>query len=121
MPFGGQGPLYCCLPKLFVPCTPGALFSSIRLVMGIFHITQWVNMPLGASGSSRIKARHLAVSGIVPMCKAGLISFPSQVYCEGIRPPSVKAGLVMVNFETTVTGSVAIIFLIKRQNNHAMQ
>jgi hypothetical protein len=85
------------LPKSFVPCTPfGALPSAIELVGGgMFQTSQWVNNPLGASGSSAIKTRLFAFEGTPVICKGGLVSDPSHVNFDGILPPSWKAELVI--------------------------
>jgi hypothetical protein len=51
-------------------------------------------MPLGASGSSIISATLFVPSGAPLQAKGGEIPIPSQVYPEGIRPPSWNTGLV---------------------------
>jgi hypothetical protein len=49
---------------------------------------QCVNNPLGASGSSTIRARLFAPEGTSAICKAGLVSTPSHVNFDGISVPS---------------------------------
>jgi len=68
-------------------------------------------MPFVASGSSIINARHCVLSGKVPISKGGLIFSPSQVYFEGMGPPSVKASLVTVN---CVIVCVAITLILRK-------
>src|SRR5882724_11242366 len=61
----------------------------------MFQISQLVNNPLGASGSSAIKTRLFASEGTSVICKGGLVSDPSHVNFDGIFPPSWKAELVI--------------------------
>src|SRR4051812_34960688 len=74
----------------------------------IFHATQWVKVPWGASGSSTINTRLLALAGIILTDKGGLIFFPSQVYCTGIVSLFLKAGLVTIKVAV-----VAGVFIIR--------
>src|SRR6266508_6113968 len=61
---------------------------------GMFQTSQWVNTPLGASGSSATKTRLFAPEGTSAICKGGLVSPPSHVNFDGMFPPSCKAELV---------------------------
>lgn len=66
----------------------------IVVVAEMFHISQCINEPLGASGSCIIRARLCAILGISLMLSGGLIFAPWQVNCFGICPFGLKAGLV---------------------------
>src|ERR1700704_5414041 len=97
MPGGGHGPLYLVFPKSFTPCTAsdGGLFATISVRSGTtFHISQWVKLPAGASGSSTINTRLLASLGAPSIFNVGLMSLPSQVKRSGMFPPSLKSGLL---------------------------
>jgi hypothetical protein len=76
--------------------TPIAGTFSERLLSlaGILKITQCVKMPLGASGSSIISATLFVSLGAPLQVKGGEIPSPTQVYLEGMRPPSWNTGLV---------------------------
>jgi hypothetical protein len=63
----------------------------------MFHITQWTQVPRGASGSSTIRAMDLDFSGMLSKESGGLTSAPSQVYLDGIIPLWENAGLVIDN------------------------
>lgn len=52
----------------------------------MFHITQCVNGPLGASTSTTVSARLFAVCGVPDIASGGEILLPSHVYCDGIVP-----------------------------------
>src|SRR6476660_5348142 len=60
----------------------------------MFHISQWVKLPPGASGSSTISTRLLASFGTPAVVSVGLTSLPSQVKPSGMFPPSLKSGLL---------------------------
>src|ERR1700719_852826 len=75
----------------------------------IFHTNQCVKVPLGESGSSTITASVLAVAGTSCGSSGGLIFAPSQVYLDGMLPPFVKAGLVIVIFDDSCPVAVIAI------------
>src|SRR5690606_656907 len=58
-------------------------------------MTQCVNVPLGASGSSMMSAKLCACSGISENVSGGLTFWPSQVYFSGMLSPCWKAVLVI--------------------------
>src|SRR6266480_1987782 len=64
----------------------------------MFQTIQCVNNPLGASGSSTMRASALAAGGIASICRAGLVSEPSHVNLDGISPPSLKTELLIFIF-----------------------
>ena len=70
------------------------LVHLIWWVMGIFQFSQCNQVPPGASGSSTIRTRDAAASGILARSSGGLSFDPSQVYFTGILSFSLKAGLV---------------------------
>ena len=99
VPDGGHGPPQFCFLKSFNPCIvpAGTEFSLISFVPGLmFHKTQCTHTPLGASGSSTIKASDFAFAGTFSIKRGGLISFPSQVYLSGMQPLFSKTGLDIV-------------------------
>jgi hypothetical protein len=55
---------------------------------------QWVKVPLGASGSSKIKARFVASPGTPLQVSGGGTFSPSQVYFLGRISPELNAVLV---------------------------
>jgi hypothetical protein len=79
---------HCLLfPKSFTPCTgwEGGLFATISVRSGTtFHISQWVKLPTGASGSSTINTRLLASLSTPSIFNVGLMSLPSQVKRSGM-------------------------------------
>src|SRR5262249_26142955 len=62
----------------------------------MFQISQCVNKPPGASGSSTIKTRLFAPGGTPAICKGGLVSDPSHVNFDEMLVPSWKAELVIL-------------------------
>src|SRR5438552_16443887 len=80
MPFGSESRLGTCA-------------SRTRAVAGMFHATQWTQVPMGASGSSAISAKLFAPLGTSDQLKGGDTSCPSQVYDLGIIPPASNAKL----------------------------
>src|SRR6266540_2623306 len=105
MPEGGQGPPQPSLPKSFRPCVPppsivsfgGICSGRSRRDAGISKRTQWTQSPRGASGSLTIRASEAVRSGTPVQKRAGETSFPSQVYCRGMRPPFSNAVLLRRN------------------------
>src|SRR4249919_2380311 len=64
-----------------------------RLVAGRLNTTQCVKVPLGASGSSMIRATLAAPAG-TPVQVSGIgVSLPRQENLTGIVVPAAKAGL----------------------------
>ena len=57
------------------------MFSGIVPTGTMFHMTQWVYVPEGASGSSRIIARHIPFPPVISTL--GDVLAPSQVNCDG--------------------------------------
>jgi hypothetical protein len=85
-----------------MPSVPGIVFSSIsRVSGGIFQTIQWSNVPMGASGSSTIRAKPFVSSGMPSMVKWGFTSAPSQVYFAGISLLFSNAGLLTNIFFTS--------------------
>src|SRR5437879_2487154 len=80
MPFGSESRFGTCA-------------SKTRAVAGMFHATQWTQVPMGASGSSAISAKLFAPLGTSDQLKGGDTSCPSQVYDLGIIPPASNAKL----------------------------
>src|ERR1039458_7972099 len=77
---------------------PGGAPLSSRFVLGVaagrsvalagmFQMSQCVHVPMGASGSSTIRARDCVPAGASSQLSAGERSAPSQVYFFGITPP----------------------------------
>ncbi len=66
-----------------------------------------MKVPEGASGSSTITARLVAASGTPDQDSGGAMFSPSQVYFDGIAPPSSNAVLRRV-IEVGASGSVVI-------------
>src|SRR5207253_3596862 len=54
---------------------------------------QWMNSPLGASGSATSSVRVRVPGGGAVQRRGGETPFPSQVYRTGIWPPVANAGL----------------------------
>src|SRR2546422_7340622 len=89
------------LRKSVVPCfIPfgsesffGTPSSRPRASGGMFHATQCTQVPIGASGSSAMSARLLALAGMSDQLRGGDTSGPSHVYFFGIIPPASKAEL----------------------------
>jgi hypothetical protein len=91
-------------PQLLEPCSAPFSSSSLGITIsgkllisgGKLKITQWIQVPPGASGSSHIKA-ILPLSDIdnldVSQSRGGEIFEPSQVYLGGMGSPSLNTGL----------------------------
>src|SRR6266496_1596045 len=62
-------------------------------VAGMFHATQCTQVPRGASGSSAMSAKLLALAGTADQLKGGDRSEPSHVYVGGIISPASNAEL----------------------------
>jgi len=60
----------------------------------MLKMTQWVKVPIGASGSSIINANAAVPFGGFSHASGGDTFLPSQVYSFGIASPFLKAGLV---------------------------
>ena len=107
---------YICFPRnrsLLALREPEACFPRSRLESGtIFHISQWVKLPPGASGSSTINTRHLASFSTPSIFNVGLTSLPSQVKRSGMFPPSLKSGLL--SFIACSCGIFALPVLVIR-------
>jgi hypothetical protein len=56
--------------------------------------TQWTQVPSGASGSSKLRAKLAVVCGGSLQESGGEMSSPSHVYSSGIASPGAKAALV---------------------------
>src|SRR5437870_3728388 len=67
----------------------------------MLKITQWVNVPRGASGSSQIKAKLRVPAGGSGHLSGGERLRPSPVYCLGMGSPSRSAVLVSCNVMRT--------------------
>src|SRR3990170_3710131 len=88
-------------PKSVRPCTPPLSGRSVfatpsgkdRAPAGRLNSTQWVNTPLGASGSSMISANDCVPSGTSLQERAGETSSPSQVNRVGIGWSASNASL----------------------------
>jgi hypothetical protein len=78
----------------------------------MFHISQWVKLPAGASGSSTMSTRLLASLGTPSIVSVGLTSLPSQVKRSGMFPPSLKSGLL--SFIACSDGVFALPVLVIR-------
>src|SRR6476646_6263725 len=57
-------------------------------------MSQWVNVPPGASGSSTTNARLAVPAGGPAHCSGGEWSPPSHVYIRGIACPAANAELI---------------------------
>src|SRR5262249_58374824 len=64
-----------------------------RLVAGRLNTTQCVKVPLGASGSSMIRATLVAPAGIPVQVSGTGVLLPRQENLAGIVAPAVNAGL----------------------------
>src|SRR5580704_3867298 len=97
----------------FLPCVPKALFSCMLTLdaAGIFQLTQWSNVPLGASGSSTINTNVFAPLGTSLMVIGGFMLLPSQVYCCGISPLLVNAELDTVSVFSLNNASVIKMYI----------
>src|SRR5437899_11438717 len=60
----------------------------------MFQATQWIHVPLGASGSSAIRASDRAPGTVPVKERGGETSLPSQVYSEGMGAPWANTGLL---------------------------
>ena len=78
----------------------------------MFHISQWVKLPAGASGSSTMSTRLFASLGTPSIVSVGLTSLPSQVKRSGMFPPSLKSGLL--SFIACSDGIFALPVLVIR-------
>src|SRR5579862_472154 len=87
-------------PKSFFPCRaplgsdswPGATPSDNDVALtGMFHMTQCVQMPAGASGSSAISASARGSGGTSLQLNAGETFSPAHVYLRGISLPLENA------------------------------
>jgi hypothetical protein len=58
------------------------------------YVSQCVNVPFGASGSSMMTAKLRAPAGASAIVSGGAWSLPSHVNCLGITAPSANAELV---------------------------
>src|SRR5438874_695747 len=78
--------------------TPAGTSSSLKrvTVVGMFHTSQCVKVPPGASGSVISSAKLCAVCGTFVKSSGGVTFAPLQVYFCGIEPPLANAGLVIV-------------------------
>src|SRR5262249_24795885 len=89
------------LPNVFLPwTTAGGSVCSGTPLFGRFHATQWVNVPLGASGSVMISARSFVPFGALPSFSGGEALSPSHVKPLGIGFLVPNAGLVTLSFLT---------------------
>ena len=95
MPGGGHGPLYLFFPKSLTPCTAwdGGLFPTISVRVGrMFHISQWVKLPAGASGSSTMSTRLFASS--VPVDRqrrTHVLAFTSEAFWDVSPVAEIRA------------------------------
>jgi hypothetical protein len=64
---------------------------------GMSNSTQWVNVPLGASGSSIMRTKLRVSGGSWLQCSSGEVSLASHIWLAGIGPPCRKAGQLSVN------------------------
>ena len=87
-------------PYSRLPSAVGA-FVRCRLTLAettrlgsMFHATQWMKSPEGASGSWTTRATDCVPSGRKLQASGGDTSAPSPVYFAGIEAPSAKAVLV---------------------------
>src|SRR5262244_721375 len=64
-----------------------------RLVTGRLNTTQWVKVPLGASGSSMIRATLPAPAGTPAQASGMGVLLPRQENLTGIFAPAANAGL----------------------------
>src|SRR6478609_1259093 len=77
----------------------------------MLYNTQWTHRTFGAagsgaSGSSTISARLMALSGTPDHSSGGELSSPSQVYFAGIAPPAENAEDVSVSAMSNLRRSV---------------
>ena len=90
-----------------------ACFPRSRFRVGrMFHISQWVKLPAGASGSSTMSTRLFASLGTPSIVSVGLTSLPSQVKRSGMFPLSLKSGLL--SFIACSDGIFALPVLVIR-------
>src|SRR5262252_6799949 len=96
MPVGGHGPVYPVVPLSFfiavAPCGSVVPAAIVDTVGGMPVISQCVNVPFGASGSSTRSATLFVSFGTSLHISGGGRLSPSHVYSAGIAPPSENAG-----------------------------
>lgn len=101
VPLGGHGAHRANSPREFWPKTAVAKsfweISWVTHSTGIFTNKRWFQTPAGASGSSTMRARVLASSGIPSTVNVGKRPSPSQVYWEGISPLSAKSVMIFID------------------------
>jgi hypothetical protein len=68
--------------------------ANAAAVAGNPEMTQWTQVPAGASGSSQMRAKLRVPAGASLQAKGGETSAPSHVYFTGIGFPSIQATLV---------------------------
>src|SRR5574337_1386571 len=73
IPEGGHGPSYPSFPALVIPRgnDMGSPPENSVVLVGIFHIIQCVNGPLGASTSTTVSARLFAFCGTPDIARGG--------------------------------------------------
>ena len=92
------------LPDEFVPTKTafGSIFlpvigmssGRLRLSAGMLYSTQWTHVPIGASGSSTIRAKDWVPAGGSFQASAGEMFLPMQEYLAGMDCPFENASLV---------------------------
>ena len=66
------------------------------MLAGMLNKTQWTQVPIGASGSSTIRAKDFVPAGGSFQARAGEMFFPMQEYFAGMDCPFTNASLVNV-------------------------
>ena len=102
--------MYPILPKSFLPCLEpsgssaswGTPSGRPVLFAGMLKIIQWVNVPIGASGSSIKIAIDFVLSGMFSQFSGIDTSSPKPVYFTGIVSPFLKAGLLIIIVSVTL-------------------
>jgi hypothetical protein len=73
-----------------------SLSERLLTEVGMSNSTQWVNVPLAASGSSMMRTKRPVFGGAWLQFSAGKVSVVSHVWLAGIGPPCRKAGQINV-------------------------
>ena len=102
------------LPDEFLPADIAllsALSCRLPVLAGMLNKTQWTQVPIGASGSSTMRAKDFVPAGESFQARAGEMFLPTHEYLAGMDCPFVNASLVNVrDMVASVTGiSVAAV------------
>jgi len=87
------------LPDEFLPAdiVLMSVFSCRLPVLDwMLNKTQWTQVPIGASGSSTMRAKDFVLAGGSSQARAGEMFFPMHEYLAGMDCPFANASLVKV-------------------------